>query len=139
VDRSGEFGETVYGSPIGTTGKYVVGLIGNGVDLPFGVDGGLPAGSCMEDHVRRVARYVERALPGLDPEPVGIRVCVMSKLPAGSDAFKAWHTDGVTAIAGHNLFKLAPVLGELLADAAIKNQLPDALEQAGERALVPAS
>jgi sarcosine oxidase len=138
VDRDGQFGETVYGSPIGTTGRYVIGLIGTGVDVPFGQDGGLPAGSSMEDHVRRVSAYVERALPGLDPEPVGVRVCVMSKLPAGSDAFRVWHADGVTAIAGHNLFKLAPELGELLADAAVTNELPETLAHIGERAMAPA-
>jgi sarcosine oxidase len=135
VDRSGGFGETVYGSPVGTTGGYVVGLIGDGVDVPFTAAGGIRPGSAMEDHVRRVTEYVGRALPGLEPRPVGVRVCVMSKLPAGSDAVRAWHTPGVTAIAGHNLFKLAPVLGELLAEAAITDQLPAALAEIGDRAL----
>ncbi|MCK2243533.1 MULTISPECIES: FAD-binding oxidoreductase [unclassified Crossiella] len=135
VDRSGAFGETVYGSPIGNRDTYVLGLIGLDVDIPFGPNGALAPGSGMEDHVRRVTEYVRRAMPGLEPDPIGIRVCVMTKLPAGSDAVHAWHTDGVTAIAGHNLFKMAPVLGELLADAAIKNQLPEILERAGAHAL----
>lgn len=136
VDRSGHFGETVYGSPVGTTGGYVIGLIGDGVDVSFTDTGALRPGTAMVEHVDRVSGYVHRALPGLDPEPVGIRVCVMSKLPAGSDAFRAWHTSGVTAIAGHNLFKLAPVLGELLADAAVTDELPAVLAEAGDRALV---
>ncbi|TQN28292.1 sarcosine oxidase [Haloactinospora alba] len=136
VDRSGAFGETVYGSPIGTTGRYVVGLIGNGVDVD--INNGLPTGTEMEAHVRRLSAYVERALPGLVPEPVGIRVCVMSKLPGGSDALGAWHTPGVTAVTGHNLFKLAPVLGELLADSAQEDRLPDELARVTERALEPA-
>jgi sarcosine oxidase len=138
VDRSGQFGETVYGSPIGSTGRYVLGLIGASVDVPFGPDGGLPTGSSMEDHIHRVSAYVRRALPGLDPEPVGVRVCVMSKLPAGSDAFRVWHTGGVTAIAGHNLFKLAPVLGDLLAETAVSDRLPKILAEIGEEALSPA-
>ncbi|MBM7773206.1 sarcosine oxidase [Actinokineospora baliensis] len=135
VDISGEFGVNVYGSPIGATGTYVVGMIGPAVDVPFGPDGGLPPGTDMEEHVRRVSAYVAKALPGLDPEPVGARVCVMTKLPKGSDALRAWHRPGVTTIAGHNLFKMAPALGELLADAAEKDQLPEALERAGADAL----
>ncbi|KIH97658.1 amino acid oxidase [Streptomonospora alba] len=132
VDRSGEFGPMVYGSPIGTTGRYVIGMIGKGVDVPM--DGGLPPGTEMEEHVRRLSRYVERALPGLHPEPVGIRVCSMTKLPAGSDAIGVWHTDGVTAVTGHNLFKMAPVLGELLADGAQENRLAGILARCTDRA-----
>lgn len=135
VDRSGQWGETVYGSPIGTTGQYVIGLIGTEVDIPFGPDGALPEGSTTLADAQRVIDYVTRAMPGLDPEPVGVRVCVMTKLPAGSDALRAWHTDGVTAIAGHNLFKMAPVLGELLADAALTNRLPQRLVDVGAGAL----
>lgn len=135
VDRSGEFGETVYGSPIGRTGQYVVGLIGNGVDVDM--NDGLPVGTEMEAHVRRLSDYVERALPGLVPTPVGIRVCVMSKLPGGSDAFGVWHTAGVTAVTGHNLFKLAPVLGRLLADTALDDRLAPELARATANALVP--
>ncbi|WP_158845623.1 NAD(P)/FAD-dependent oxidoreductase [Saccharothrix deserti] len=135
VDITGEFGEKVYGSPIGSTGRYVLGLIGPDVDVPFDAAGALPPGSTMDEHVRRLQSYVRRALPGLDSEPVGIRVCVMTKLPAGSDAFRVWHTGGVTAIAGHNLFKLAPVLGELLAESAVDDVLPARLRLAGATAL----
>jgi sarcosine oxidase len=59
----------------------------------------------------------------------------MSKLPAGSDAFHTWHTPGVTACTGHNLFKLAPVIGDLLAEAALRDEVPQALVRAGEHAL----
>ncbi|MDA2811410.1 FAD-binding oxidoreductase [Nocardiopsis sp. RSe5-2] len=122
VDRGGEFGETVYGSAIGGTDTFVVGLIGQGVDVPM--DGGLPVGTEMEEHVRRLTAYVAKALPGLEPEPVGVRVCVMTKLPGGSDAFGVWTAPGVTAVTGHNLFKLAPLLGEVLADSAQGGELP---------------
>ena len=134
VDRSGQFGETVYGSPIGRTGRYVVGLIGEGVDVPY-PDAALPPGTEMEAYVRRVSDYVRAALPGLDPEPVGVRVCVMSKLPAGSDALGVWHTAGVGAVVGHNLFKMAPVLGELLADTALGGAVPARLRRLTDRAL----
>ncbi|GAA3765051.1 NAD(P)/FAD-dependent oxidoreductase [Salinactinospora qingdaonensis] len=136
VDRSGEFGETVYGSVIGSSGTYVVGLIGASVDVPM--NAGLPSGTEMESHARRLSNYVRKALPGLVPEPVGVRVCVMSKLPGGSDAFGVWHTPGVTAVTGHNLFKLAPVLGEALADCAHHDRLPAVLAEATEHALVEA-
>jgi sarcosine oxidase len=125
----------VYGSPIGTTGQYVFGLIGPNVDVPFGAGGALPLGSTMDTHVERLRTYVRKAMPGLDPEPVGIRVCVMTKLPGGSDAFRVWHTPGVTAVAGHNLFKLAPVLGELLADTAQHDELPGILREIGASAM----
>ncbi|WFE30112.1 FAD-dependent oxidoreductase [Solwaraspora sp. WMMD791] len=135
VDRSGRYGETVYGSPIGSTGRYVLGLIGDDVDIPLTPAGALPPGRSMDEHVRRVGDYVRRALPGLDPRPVGVRVCTMTKLPAGSDAFHAWHTPGVTALTGHNLFKLAPVLGELLAETALTDRLAADLARAGAGAL----
>ena len=134
VDRSGAFGETVYGSPMGHTGQYVVGLIGADVDIPM--NDGLPPTTEMEAHVRRVSAYVGWAFPGFDPEPVGVRVCVMTKLPAGSDAFGVWQTDGISAVTGHNLFKLAPALGEILADTAVKNEVPDEVADLTRRAVV---
>ncbi|MFD0207294.1 MULTISPECIES: NAD(P)/FAD-dependent oxidoreductase [Saccharothrix] len=135
VDRSGEFGEWVYGSPIGSTGSYVFGLIGPDVDVPFDARGALPPGSTMDVHVERLRSYVRKAMPGLDPEPVGIRVCVMTKLPVGSDGLRVWHRPGVSAVAGHNLFKLAPALGELLADTAQRDELPAILREIGDSAM----
>jgi len=135
VDRSGAHGEWVYGSPVGSTGDYVVGLIGDGVDVALAGGTMVPPRTEMQEHVRRVAAYVGRAMPGLDANPVGVRVCVMSKLPAGSDTLGTWQTEAVTVVAGHNLFKLAPVLGELLADAASDGRLPEVLEHVGERSL----
>ncbi|RKT55712.1 NAD(P)/FAD-dependent oxidoreductase [Saccharothrix australiensis] len=135
VDRSGEFGEWVYGSPIGSTGSYVLGLIGPDVDVPFDARGALPPGSTMDTRVERLRSYARKAMPGLAPEPVGIRVCVMTKLPVGSDGFRVWHAPGVSAVAGHNLFKLAPVLGELLADTAQSDELPATLREIGDAAM----
>lgn len=139
VDRTEIHGEKVYGSPIGRTGRYVLGLIGDAVDIPLTPAGTLPPRRSMDEHVERVSAYVRRAMPGLDPEPVGVRVCVMSKLPAGSDAFRAWHTPGVTALTGHNLFKMAPLVGDLLAQAALDDAVPEPLARAGEHALVGAA
>jgi sarcosine oxidase len=135
VDRSGTYGESVYGSPVGSTGDYVVGLIGDGVDVALASGATVPPGTEMQDHVDRVAAYISRAMPGLDADPVGVRVCVMSKLPAGSDSLGVWQTEAITIVAGHNLFKLAPALGELLADAGTDGRVPDVLERVGERSL----
>lgn len=126
IDRSGTDGERVYGSPVGTSGRYVVGLAGEDGDLPL-AEGVLPRETDMCEHVRRVAAYVRRRFPGLNPEPESVRLCIATKLPQGRDAFGAWQEGGVTALAGHNLFKFAPVLGELLADATETDGVPDSL------------
>jgi sarcosine oxidase len=39
----------------------------------------------------------------------------------------AWRTGAVTVVAGNNMFKLAPVLGELLADAVCAGEVPEIL------------
>lgn len=136
VDRDGGFGETVYGSCLEGADEFVVGLIGQGVDV--GMDDGLPAGTEMESHVRRLSAYIGAAMPGLVPEPVGMRVCVMTKLPGGSDSFGVWNVPGVTAATGHNLFKMAPLLGEMLADSAQEGQPAAELRRITEAGSVPA-
>jgi sarcosine oxidase len=118
IDRSGVNSDHVYGAAVGSTGRYVVGLAGADADLPLREGAAPPPGTDMTQHVRRVIAYVRRVLPGLDPEPVSLRLCLATGLPGGRDQFQAWQRDGVTALAGHNLFKFAPVLGELLAEAA---------------------
>jgi sarcosine oxidase len=58
-------------------------------------------------------------MPGLEPAPVSVRLCQTSILPWGHDAFAVWNTGRVAVLAGANLFKFGPLLGELLADAAV--------------------
>lgn len=132
IDRSGEHGEQVYGSPVGSSGRYAIGLAGQDGAVPLGPGGELPAGTDMGEHVRRVAGYVRRALPGLDPEPESVRMCVSTSVEGRLEGFRAWQAVGVTALAGSNLFKFGPVLGELLADAASTGELP--AELAGDSA-----
>jgi sarcosine oxidase len=117
IDQSGLNGDRVYGAAVGTSGRYVVGLASADGDLPLAEGVAPPPGTDMTEHVRRVIAYVRRVLPGLDPEPESLRLCLATAVPGGRDAFQAWQRDGVTALAGHNLFKFAPVVGELLADA----------------------
>lgn len=127
VDQTGEHGEAVYGSPVGSGGRYAVGLSAEDGSLPLGDGGQVPAGADMEAYVRRGAEYVARAMPGLDPEPESVRMCVSTHLPEQGDAFSTWHAEGVTVFAGNNLFKFAPVLGELLADAVTGGSIADVL------------
>ena len=69
--------------------------------------------------VRRIVAYVEKALPGLDPEPAELRLCLTTILPEGDDTCRVWENGSVLAVAGDNLFKFGPLLGRRLAAAAL--------------------
>lgn len=133
IDHSAEYGEEVYGSPVGSSGRYAVGLAADDGSLPLGAGGELPPAADMETYVRRVASYVAEAMPGLDPEPESVRLCVSTRLPGQADVFSTWQADGVTVFTGHNLFKFAPVLGELLADAVTEGTVADVLTSVAAR------
>ena len=75
----------------------------------------------------RTAAYVRRALPGLDPEPIGYRHCWVTDLPWSDDAMAVWEADGILYVAGNNLFKQAPGLGRALAQTALGEPLPGEL------------
>jgi glycine/D-amino acid oxidase-like deaminating enzyme len=107
LDRSNVHGETVYATPMPDGLEYAVGL--GGEEEPP-----------VEEALARLTAYVERAMPGLDPEPASVRLCQTSILPWGDDAFGVWRTGGIALLAGANLFKFGPLLGELLADAALE-------------------
>ncbi|GAA3709924.1 hypothetical protein GCM10022377_24460 [Zhihengliuella alba] len=124
-DTSGTFGETgVYAAPTEDNRRYSVGLSGS---TPVSPDGSLADPSELDSLAARAAEYVSRALPGLDPEPLGHVHCWVTKLPWGSDGVGLWSTGRITAVAGHNLFKQAPALGEALTDAALTDVVPDLL------------
>jgi sarcosine oxidase len=111
-DRSNVHGETVYAAPMPDGREYAIGL-GTEREPP------------VEEALARLTAYVERGMPGLDPEPASVRLCQTSILPWGADAFAVWRTGGVRVLAGANLFKFAPLLGELLADDAVEELLPE--------------
>jgi sarcosine oxidase len=119
-DRSGRFGAGAYGAPEGPD-RYAVGLV---AALPA-VEGpdaeGVPAAAVdMRAARRRLVAYVRAALPGLDPDPVdGVLRLIAPLRGPDEDALGLWARDGVLAFAGHNLFKHAPALGDLLAAAAL--------------------
>jgi sarcosine oxidase len=75
----------------------------------------------------RAAAYAAKALPGVDPTPVDHRHCWVTELPWHEDGVAAWQSDSVLFLAGNNLFKHAPALGEALADAALGGELPEDL------------
>lgn len=129
-DSSGEYGETVYATPLPDGEHYAVGLGGAAGDLEASLAGAPLA--LLADLRRRVSAYVAKALPGLDPEPVDDVTCWVTELPWGSDGLAAWAVDGITVVAGHNLFKLAPLLGRLLATAVCEGQVPELLMDAAE-------
>jgi sarcosine oxidase len=73
----------------------------------------------VEEALARLMRYAERGMPGLEPGPAGVRLCQTSVLPWGGDAFAVWDTGRVLVLAGANLFKFGPLLGELIAEGAV--------------------
>ena len=108
-DGSGAFGETgAYGTPQPGNRLYSVGLTESA-----------PASE-------EAAAYVSRALPGLDPRPVGVRNCWVTQLPWGPDGVAVWDVEDILVLVGNNLFKQAPRLGQALAAAAIgEGLMPD--------------
>jgi sarcosine oxidase len=82
--------------------------------------------------VERIQSYASRALGGLLPEVASFRLCHTTKLGEEKDAFAVWAADDVVAIAGNNLFKFAPALGRVLADAVVKNEVPASVPDGNE-------
>lgn len=123
IDRSDAYGEGLssYGQPVGTTGRYAVGVSEGEEDLPAEM-----TAEEVDAAARTLARrYAGLALPGLDPEPVGGLQCVSNR--AGfddGDGFGALRGGAVTVVFGNNLFKFAPLLGDLLARAVLEPDLP---------------
>jgi sarcosine oxidase len=67
--------------------------------------------------------YVARALPGLEPEPIEARHCWITTLPWSPDGFAVWQAGAVLFLAGDRMFKHAPLIGRMLADAVLSGEL----------------
>ena len=119
-EQTGTFGETVYAAAFPGEPLYAVGLSGEGSDVPLGPGRDAAADALVE----RIAAYAREALPGLDPDPAGVRLCLQTLLPGGSDNFGVWRSGTVLALAGDNLFKFAPLAGRVLAGAACGESIP---------------
>ena len=130
-DLSGSSGEQAYGSIARPGELYAVGLRA-GSELPVRRGEQVIADADLRQLTARTQAYVARALPGLDPDPVAVRICFTTRRPTSHDGFDLAQSQRVTALNGHNLFKFAPALGELLAAAASaqsrspRPQTPDA-------------
>lgn len=131
-DKSAPHGDVIYsyGMPVGNSGNYAVGLEPR--DAP---DQGHPDPRTRVEHVRS---YVARALPGLDPDPVGVAACyspslaaASTELPWESDKLAIWDSGPVVVFAGGHYFKFAPLLGRVLADVIAGQPVPEAFEPAG--------
>jgi sarcosine oxidase len=124
-DGSGDFGEAgIYAAPVAGNRHYALGLSQTTDALE---DGSLLDPAALAELSERASGYVGRALPGLDPEPVGYRHCWVTELPWGSDGLAVWEAGSMFFVAGHNLFKHAPALGRALAEAVLGGQLADEL------------
>jgi sarcosine oxidase len=119
-DSSGDFGAVAYASARPGNQRYAVGL-----SESVGVrdDGSLIDPSSLAALANRATAYVQRALPGLDPQPVDYVHCWVTDLPWSDDAIAVWEADEILFVAGHNLFKHAPALGRALARAALGEPL----------------
>jgi sarcosine oxidase len=116
-DGSGEYGETgVYAAPLPGNARYAVGVA---EETAADEGGSLSDPDELAELERRAVAYVERAFPGLDPDPVGLLHAPVTTVPWGDDGLAAWEHRGCHFAAGHNLFKQAPRLGRALAAAAI--------------------
>jgi sarcosine oxidase len=115
ADRSGRFGALTYGVADGP-GRFALGLAEDG-GQPVPDD---PAADVVPDVDLAAARarlhdYARAAFPGLGP-PVDEVVRLLTILPGSDeDAYLIDRRPGLTVVAGHNLFKLAPLLGEKVA------------------------
>lgn len=144
IDDSGAVGAgwQGYAQPVGTTGRYALGV--SWEDQACTVDVGAERVSRESLEVAR--QYVQAALPGLEPEPVDEIRCTYVEgafLDGNGDGFTALRRDRITAFYGNNLFKFAPLLGGLLAHSALHGSVPaelaDAAQGTGEEAQPPAT
>ncbi|QWC86504.1 FAD-binding oxidoreductase [Nocardioidaceae bacterium] len=124
-DSSGHFGASgIYAAALPGNTHFAV---GNPDATPAQQDGTLLDPGQLDQFAEDATDYVRAALPGLDPEPVDVRHCWVTRLPWGEDGIGVWDLDGVLVPAGHNLFKQAPGLGRQLAAVVDGEELPDHL------------
>lgn len=117
-----------YAVRVGSTDQYAigVGLHKAGLDVSTIKD---------PEEWRRVSwEFLENQLqtywPGLRADQVDELRCRFPTgewMVAGSEGFAAWQKGPVIALCGGNLFKFAPLLGDLLAQSVVEHQIPAAL------------
>ena len=119
--------ESAYADPLPGNGAYAVGL-GHATVAP---DGSVLEPAALAEATERNRDYVARALPGLAPDPFEARHCWITTLPWSADGFAVWETGGALFLAGDRMFKHAPLIGKMLADATLEGRLhPDLAPEA---------
>ncbi|MEE3852007.1 FAD-dependent oxidoreductase [Gordonia sp. LSe1-13] len=122
-DGSGYFGATgVYAAAYPDRSGYGLGLSDH-VDAHD--DGAIDDGPRLAEFADAAVGYVATALPGLDPTPRDIVHCWVTTLPWGDDGMAIWQSGPIVAVAGHNLFKHAPVIGDALVETVASGRVPD--------------
>ncbi|MBN8866907.1 MAG: FAD-binding oxidoreductase [Solirubrobacterales bacterium] len=116
-DSSGFWGEDAgYGSAVRGNREYTVGLaVSASMDAT--------AADSLDDLTARTLDYARRAMPGLSPWPAQALHCWVTELPWAPDGLAIWQSADTFFVAGHNLFKLAPVLGRALARSVASGEV----------------
>ncbi len=97
---------------------YLTPLPEGGLALGTGAADGLPE----DEAVAMTAGYLGAILPGVDATPTGAARCTSTVLAGHPEAFGLYRAGPVAAFAGGNLFKHAPALGPLLAEALLEGR-----------------
>jgi hypothetical protein len=108
-----------YGLPVGSTGRFAIGMRDEGDGLPLDqVDADDAAAAARRQH----AGWVPRAFPGLDPEPVDEVRCVAlaaAWLDDTGDGFAVERSGPVVAFGASNVMKFGPLVGVRLAETVL--------------------
>jgi sarcosine oxidase len=141
LDRSEAWraGFITYSHAIGEQGRWTMGGSLDESDTRWD----LGAATVIERSRTVVTRYVRECLDGIDPKVIDVLYCNHTASPANGDGFGAARNGAVFAVWGDNLFKMAPVLGTLLAQTArtqtvaapLAQPIPRSSWSAGERQL----
>lgn len=105
-------GETASGSPTRGYEGFTV-TVHRDLQTEDGVDP-----RAVEDFAEEIEDWVAGVMPGLIPGRTNTRPCWVTLLPWGLDGVAIWREGPLLFTAGMQMFRLAPLLGEALADAA---------------------
>jgi sarcosine oxidase len=137
IDRSGQFGEYAYGSPVAGEQALAVGLDRHEELLSLLQGDVLASSAALRDVEARILAYAGEALADVVGAPTSSRLCVFTPLGSDPDAFSAWQAGPITFVAGHNAFKFAPLIAVELADLAEGGAVPDQLRPHTDTASEP--
>ncbi len=126
IDHGGA--EHVYGLLVGSSGRYAIGLSG---ETSYPCDQ-VSADEASHLSYLRLRAHVAERMPELEPEAVAELRCTFQRTPllAGGDELGVWALPNATVCFGNNLFKFAPLLGQLLAETALSGVVPEPLRAA---------